>query len=331
MSPFTEVGPDEGIIDLLLPWLDYGDARLRSATLERMAAAGYAYVSLTLALDGASLQDATLAIGRERAMLRNSEGRYRLATRVAEIRQARKDGCLAVGFNFQGTEAVGRNLDLVDAFAALGVRQMLLCYNQANAVGAGCHELNDGGLTRFGRALVERMNRVGVLVDLSHTGHRTARDAMEVSAKPVVFSHSNPLELFAHGRNIPAELARACAATGGVIGINGCGMFMTDNDTSAEGLFRLVDAHVQSVGPAHVGIGLDWLYDLPAWLTIVQEPENALRYPDDGDYRRMDVRFAPPEEVPHLAARLRAAGYAEVDVRAILGGNWLRVLEEVWT
>jgi membrane dipeptidase len=207
---------------------------------------------------------------------------------------------------------------------------MLMAYNEKNAVGDGCHEPTNSGLSRFGRRLVERMNEVGVIVDVSHTGVRTAMDVMEVSAKPVVYSHSNPAELFPHGRNILAEQVRSCAATGGVVGINGCGMFMADNDVSAEALFRLIDRHVETVGPDHVGIGLDYLYDLPAWLDIVQTPENATRYPDDGDYRRMDVRFADPERVPELAAVMIAHGYAEPDVRKILGENWLRVMRAVW-
>jgi len=331
MRAAAETGTDEDIVHLALPWLDCGAPALRAETLERLAKSGHAFVSLTLARDGTSMQEAMRAIGRARAMLRRSGGRCRLATSVAQIREARAEGALAVGFHFQGTEAVGRNLDLVDAYSALGVRQMLLCDRRANAAGAGCDEPSDGGLTRFGRALVQRMNRAGVVVDVGHAGHRTARDAVEVSSKPVAFTHADPSEPFPHGRTIPAELARACAATGGVVGINGCGMSMAGNDPSAEALFRLVDTHVQTVGARHVGLRLDWLHDLPAWLAVVQQRGNALRCPDDGEYRRMDARFAPPEGVPRLAGRMRAAGYTEADVRAILGGNWMRLLAEVWT
>ena len=92
----------------------------------------------------------------------------------------------------------------------------------------------------------------------------------------------------------------------------------------------MIDHYVNLIGPRHVGIGLDYLYDLPAWLDIVQTPNNASRYPDDGDYRRMDVRFADPEELPELTEIMLQHGYADKDVRGVLGENWLRVIREVW-
>ena len=318
------------VIDMLLPWLDYGSKDLRFGVLPRMVASGYTFISLTLALDGESVQDTIFSIARERSFFLANTEKYIIAETADDIVRAKKEGKLAVGFSFQGTEPVGRDLNMVDAYYKLGVRLMLMAYNQKNAVGDGCHELTNSGLSRFGVQLIERMNRVGMLVDVSHTGYRTSMDVIEASKDPVIFSHSNPYDLFEHGRNIRDDQIKSCAESGGVIGINGCGMFMKDNDVSPEALLRLIDYHAEIAGPGHVGIGLDYLYDLPAWLEFVQSPINASRYPDDGDYRRMDVRFAEPEEVPHLTEGLLKRGYSEPDIRGILGENWLRVIRQVW-
>lgn len=319
------------VVDLLMPWLDYGSMEKRLGVLDRLRGAGYTYISLTVSLDGAATEEVMHALARERAYFLSHPDRFVLVERVDDIRRAKRESKLGIGFHFQGTDPYCRDVDFVDLYAVLGVRQALMAYNQKNFVGDGCHELTDAGLSRFGVSLVERMNEVGVLVDVSHTGYRTATDVLDVSGRPVIFSHSNPRALFDHGRNIPDDLAIKCAQTGGVVGINGCGMFMVDNDVTPQGLFRMIDYYVDLIGAPHVGIGLDYLYDLPAWLDIVQEPQNASRYPTDGDYRRMDVRFADPEELPALAELMIGRGYSETDVRGILGENWLRVMNEVWS
>src|SRR3546814_1364261 len=106
------------------------------------------------------------------------------------------------------------------------------------------------------------MARVGMVACCSHTGYRTARDVIEYSRNPVIFSHSNPRALFDHPRNIPDDLMLGCARTGGVVCLNGIGIFLGNNDTSTENYFRHMDYAVQLVGAAHVGIGLDYLFDV---------------------------------------------------------------------
>ena len=123
---------------------------------------------------------------------------------------------------------------MVQAYYDLGVRSMLLTYNGENQAGFGCHAANDTGLTSFGRGVVDEMNRVGMMVDVSHCGYRTSMDALECSASPVIFSHSSMRAVWDHERNIRDDQARACAATGGVIGINGVGIFLGDNDISVQ-------------------------------------------------------------------------------------------------
>lgn len=216
---------------------------------------------------------------------------------------------------------------MVEVYYKLGVRHALLAYNQKNSVGDGCHERTNAGLSRYGITLVKRMNRIGMIVDLTHTGYKTTMDVFEHVSAPVIFSHSNPRALYDHERNIADDQIRACAATGGVIGVNGIGVFMAENDASTELLLRQIDYLVQLVGPAHVGIGLDWVYDLPSLIEITARSLDT--YPAQG-YERRDMQIVQPEQLPEVTEGLLKRGYGESDLEDILGGNWLRVARAVW-
>lgn len=323
---------DAIVWDSLLPWMRYGSSELRAATLPMLVASGYTFVSLTVVLDGVSGEKTIRDIAENRAYFHAHADQFILVEAVEDVLRAKREGKLAVGFNFQGTESIGRDINLVEVYRKLGVRQMLLAYNQGNAVGSGCHERVDGGLTRFGIELIEEMNRVGVLVDVSHTGYRTTMDVFDVAQGPVIFSHSNPVGLFDHGRNIRDDQIKACAKSNGVIGINGCATFMVDHDNSTEGLLDMIDYHAKVAGgPQHVGLGLDYIYDEPAWRSVAFNPLTKSRYPASLGYKSDEaVDYAPPEQAPRITEGLLKRGYSETDVRGILGENWLRVARQVW-
>jgi membrane dipeptidase len=216
---------------------------------------------------------------------------------------------------------------MIALYYRLGVRQMLFAYNRTNRFAGGCHD-EDIPLTPLGRAALAEMNRIGMVVDCSHTSYRSTMDIIERSTAPVVFSHSNPRALCDHGRNIRDDQIKGCAATGGVIGINGVGAFLGDNDISAARMVRHIDYVAQLVGAAHVGIGLDYLPD------VEEVPKLMARYPHAwpgySAAEMMDNRFAPPELLPEITELLLAKGYADSDVRGILGENFLRVARQVW-
>src|SRR6185369_12169278 len=180
-----------------------------------------------------------------------------LAGTVADVERARDGGRLAIAFDLEGTEPLDGDVEMVERFYELGVRQMLMAYNRNNRGGAGCMD-DDVGLTPFGRAVVEAMNRVGMVVDCSHTGYRSSLEMMELSTAPVVFSHSNPRALWTHDRNVRDEQILACARTGGVVGVNGIGIFLGDNDTRSERVVDHIAYVAELAGPEHVGIGLDY-------------------------------------------------------------------------
>jgi len=159
--------------------------------LERFKAAGYGVISVTLAGDNHNVSQAMEMVAAARKHIFSKPERLLLITSIEDVRRARREGKLGVALHFEGTRCFERNLDLIEAFYALGIRHTLLAFNQTNSCGGGCAELSDGGLSRFGRSFVREMNRVGMLVDLSHVGRRTSLDAIEASAQPTVFTHSN--------------------------------------------------------------------------------------------------------------------------------------------
>ncbi len=193
---------DALVLDMTFPWLDYLPQEQRVEPLRKMAASGYTFVSLTLAVDSHGVNGTMQIIAKERAYFLANADKYVLVETVDDIRRAKQEGKLAIGFHFQGTNPVSSDLNMVAVYYKLGVRHMLMAYNWKNAVGDGCAEPSDGGLSRFGERLVEEMNRVGMIVDVSHTGYRTSMDVFEVSPDPVVFTHANPLALRDTHRNI---------------------------------------------------------------------------------------------------------------------------------
>lgn len=283
-------------------------------------------VLITTASDQEDMTATVRKIANDTALLRAESEWCRQAHSISDIREARKQGRISVVFSFQGTTPFERSVSLVEVFYRLGVRQALMAYNQKNHVGEGCHERGDGGLSRFGIELVREMNRVGMLVDCSHTGYRTARDVFEVSSAPVIFSHSNPRALADHERNIPDDLIDACARSGGVIGINGVNIFL-GADVTPETFFRHIDYIVQRVGPDHVGIGLDYVSEPEVLIALVKA--SASKYPEDQGYET-EINFAAPTLLPKLTEHMLSRGYSPRDVGMIMGGNWLRVAEAVW-
>ncbi len=297
--------------------------------LGRCRAAGVDVVTLNVGFGGGSIEDHVRMLGSLRAWLAANGSDYVLAQSAQDIRQARAAGKLAVLFDIEGMGAVDDQPSLVPLYYALGVRWMLVAYNTNNRAGGGCQD-DDPGLTPLGRRIVDEMAACGMLACGSHTGYRTARELIDYSPNPVIFSHSNAHALWAHHRNIPDDLMLACAARGGVIGLNGIGLFLGPGDDLVKSLVRHIDHAVALVGPDHVAIGLDYLFD-PAELdeALATMPD---MFPAELGYRPgMPMPMLGPEAIPQLVQSLLDLGYAHRDLSAILGGNLLRLAEQVWT
>lgn len=225
-------------------------------------------------------------------------------------------------------------LDDVDQFYWLGQRVSQLTYNSRNMIGNGATERIDGGISDFGVAIVERMNEIGMAVDVSHSGDRTTLDACEVSSRPVLFTHSNSRVLSGgHPRTKTDEAIRAMAATGGVMGITGVRMFVKDREpTTIEDYIDHFDHVRDLIGVEHLGVGSD--VDLHGYDDLPPDEYEALKaaYKDSYAFRdKIDIDGVDhPKRMFDLTEALIRRGYTDDHIRGILGGNFQRVLGEIW-
>lgn len=289
--------------------------------------AGVDYLSVDVGYDLMPWTTTMRSLAVYRRWLQDHPADYRLCGTVADVDRARADGVMAVTFDLEGMNALDGEVAMVGAYYTLGVRQMLFAYNRNNEAGGGCHD-DDVGLTPFGRAVVGEMNRLGMLVDCSHTAHRSTMEVMELSTEPVIFSHSNAWGLCRHGRNIKDDQIKACAATGGVIGINGLGLFLGNDDISSGRFVDHVAYMADLVGAEHVGIALDYAFavDGPSF-KFESHPEfwPHNEYPPGHRYT-----FVPPGQLPEIADTMLKRGFGEEAVKGVLGENFRRVAARVW-
>jgi membrane dipeptidase len=295
--------------------------------LARHRVAGATFISLNLGDAKVPLELMVRMAAHFRAWIQRHADEFVMAATVKDIHLAKAQGRTAVAFDIEGVRALGEQVSLIELLYTLGVRWMLFAYNRANLAGSGCHDIEDGGLTELGRRMLGEFERVGMVACCSHTGYRTARDVLEHATQPVIFSHSNPRALHEHPRNIPDDLIRGCAATGGVVGVNGLSIFLGGTDDLLGRFVAHIDYVAQLVGPKHVGIGLDFVYDQQALSDDLAASDDI--WPAGFGYGP-DVTFLPPDILPRVSDALLQRGYSLGDLAGILGGNFLRVAEQVW-
>jgi membrane dipeptidase len=256
-----------------------------------------------------------------------ADDRFLLVATVADADRAAGDERIGVVFDLEDCGPLDGDLGALAEFHDLGVRTLAPTYNHRNAAGSGCLDSVDEGLSAYGRDLVRELNAVGMVADGSHGGVRTGLDLCRYSTLPVIYSHSCMRGLWEHPRNITDDQARACAETGGVIGITGVGIFLGPNDASIDALCRHIDYAVDLVGPEHVGVASDYPFDAD---DLRQEMlANAHLFPET--YTRWGpIEFMPPEDLLTVGAALSARGYPDDAVAAIVGGNFRRVAQRVW-
>ena len=291
--------------------------------LARYKNLGATFVSLNIGMDMDSFENVIQVLARFRNYIASHSDEYVLALTVNDILSAKQSGKLAIAFDLEGSDLLLGNINLVSFYYDLGVRQMLLAYNKDNRASGGCME-GGIGLTDFGRDVVREMNRVGMVVDVSHMGYRATLETFEVSSKPVIFSHSNPKALHDHARNITDEQIKACAQTGGVIGINGIRDFL--GGTSSELVVENIEYVMNLVGPEHVGIGLDYVIDKQELIDYITNHPDVFPPEKFNDY----LALVEPEQIPEFTELMHRKGYSEQIISGILGGNFLRVAKEVW-
>jgi membrane dipeptidase len=297
------------------------------ADMEHWHKAGVNFLSVNVGYDVPPFSGLAIeALSNYRRQIRENSDLLVLAETMKDVRAAKDEGKLALAFDLEGTDALKGDIGMVEVFYRLGVRQMLFAYNRNNAAGGGCHD-EDRGLTDFGRELVSEMNRVGMVVDCSHCAFKTTMEAIELSAAPVIFSHSNARALRDHERNIRDEQILACGQSGGVVGVTGVKWFLKPHGAELEDILQQIDYMAERIGADHVGIGLDAVLHLSGLGTAL--PRNRDYWPHS-QYPNEVSEFFLPEIFPHLTQGLLDRGYSDEDVRGILGGNFQRLAESVW-
>ncbi len=251
----------------------------------------------------------------------------------ASFEELKKTGKIGVLLGLQNSEHF-RRPDDVDSFFSLGQRVSQLTYNARNLIGNGSTERRDDGISDFGIAIVGRMNKLGMAVDVSHCGDRTTLDAFEISKKPVLITHANCRALVPHPRCKTDEAIKKMAETGGVMGITGVRMFVkVDEPTAIEDALNHFDHVAKLVGVEHIGVGSD--SDLQGYDRMPPKENEQLRAGYKGSYafrEKIDIEgLNHPKRMFDLAEGLIRRKYSDSEIELILGGNFKRVLTAIWT
>jgi membrane dipeptidase len=253
---------------------------------------------------------------------------------IADLKRVKKSGKVGVMLGLQNSEHFRRPED-VDFFRGLGQRVSQLTYNTRNLIGNGSTERRDEGISDFGVSIIERMNKVGMAVDVSHCGDRTTLDAFEISKKPVLITHSNCRALVpGHPRLKTDEAIKKVGEAGSVIGITGVRMFVKgDEPTTVEHVIDHFDHVRKLIGPEHLGVGSDM--DLYGYDAMPPELNKQLRAGYKGSYafrEKIDIEgLNHPKRMFDLTEGLVRRKYSDSEIEGILGGNFERVLAQIWT
>ena len=298
--------------------------------LERLHRGGVTAVNATIAAWHAPTETLAIIAALSKLMAARADIVMPVRT-VADISAAKASHRVGLILGFQDSAPIGDDLSLLATYHALGVRVVQLTYNFANRVGAGCQAPVDDGLTPFGREVVREMNRLGILVDVSHCGPATTMDAIAVSEQPIAFTHCNARRFFDTPRNKSDAAIRALVDRGGVIGAAAfAGLLTSRLPATLADYVAAIDDLVALVGEDQVGLGPDFMEEMSAEVAAQVlkglPPELLQQFqalpPTQG--------FESAAAFPNLTLALLAHGYQPAAVRKIMGGNWLRLYAEVW-
>ncbi|MBV9175140.1 MAG: membrane dipeptidase [Chloroflexi bacterium] len=259
------------------------------------------------------------------------------AETTQDIRRAKQNGQIAFVPSLEAATPIENELDRLDVLYGLGIRQSGIAYSEANTLGCGLRETNDGGLTQFGRLAVRRMNRLGIAIDISHSGDQTSLDTIEVSDKPIFITHVGARALWNTRRMKPDNIFKACADKGGVIGIEAAPHTTLTREHphhNIESIMQHFEHVANLVGIDHVAFGPDTLFGDHVALhhafarqLSIQAAHGTM---DFEEVEFVDGLESPAEEFHNITRWLVKHGYSDGDIARVLGENVMRVLAEVW-
>lgn len=329
----------------LSPWREFGRKRAYNL-IERGLEGGCTANSLTLG--GNTIGEAALQISMWDDIMATIPDKAKKIIKARDIEEAKKEGKTDYIINFQNTSALEGKLSAIDLFYKLGLRIMQLTYQRAELVGDGCgsRRSKTAGLTDFGVDVVERMNKLRMVVDLSHVGYATTMEAIEISKQPPCFTHIN-----CHGtygfrfmRGKSDEELKAMADRGGVAGMTAIARFIREEGdlegATIEHFLDHVDYAVNLIGVDHVGLGLDINEGITPeeYYGVHNQTYEARFQPDPTSHTRRRHPFEhyyvfgldSISKIGVITEGLVARGYSDDEILKILGGNWLRYFKYVW-
>jgi membrane dipeptidase len=312
---------------------------LTPAELAQIAESGVTAVNVTVS--DPELETTIVNIAGWHGTIANHPQNLLLVRSTADISLARETGRLGVILGFQHTEMMGRDLGWLDRFNDFGVRSIQLTYNKRNLMGDGCLEPADAGLSKLGFEAVERLNTIGMAVDVSHCGKQTTMDAIEASSRPPLITHSGCLALHNNPRNKDDATLRAMADRGGVVGIYFM-PFLGDNGSpwaTESMVLDHIDHALKVCGEEHVGIGTDGpvptvresreFFDM---MKKVEKQRAAAGVQAPGEQGRFPYiqELNHPRRIEQLAESMHRRGHPDRIIEKIIGGNFYRAFSEIW-
>lgn len=254
----------------------------------------------------------------------------------SDVALARETNRTAIFFGFQNPSPIEDDIGLVEICHTLGARFMQLTYNNQSLLATGCYEDEDTGLTRMGREVVTEMNRVGLVVDMSHSAERSTLEALEHSSRPIAITHANPSFWHPALRNKSDTVLKALGETGGMLGVSLYPHHLKGKgDCTLESFCQMVADTIELMGAENVGIGSDLCQDQPdsvvewmrvgRWTKKIDYGEGSAK---DAGFPPMPSWFEDNRHFGNLESGLRAVGLSEDNVAGVMGNNWLRFYEK---
>ncbi len=255
---------------------------------------------------------------------------------AGDVRIAKETNRTAIIFGFQNPSPIEDDIGLVEIVHTLGARFMQLTYNNQSLLATGCYEAEDPGVTRMGREVIREMNRVGLVVDMSHSAERSTLEAAEISERPIVVTHANPHRWHPALRNKSDAVMKALAESGGMLGFS---MYPHHLDgggnCTLEGFCTMIARTAEQMGVDHIALGSDLCQDQPdsvvewmrvgRWTKQIDYGEGSAAAPGFPD---MPEWFGGNADFSNIESGLRAVGFDETDVHKVMGNNWLKFFEE---
>ena len=319
------------------------DAGLVFDYMDRARASGITSMGVTVGFDPHRSSQTLERISYWLDAISRHPDKYLVARTSSDIRLAHETNRLAIYFTNQGSVCFDENPELVGVFRQMGVGYCLLAYNNRYRVGDGAYEADDAGLTAWGRDIVAAMNKYGMPVDVSHTGIRAVKEALEYNKvnapdRPPIYSHTGLKRHVDHTRAATDENGKAVAELGGVMNINLCNPVITENPTTEilpSDCAAAIDTAIKYLGVDHVGIATDDFEDMEPFVAFAAHPKAADKYPDGGrsikDVLDGKNRFAElAKTLPAIVDCLYEMDYSDEDITKIVGGNMMRVFEQTW-